>query len=286
LGISNNSYATITHRNYRIIFRIAVLTILITGLTLAISPVACAATIGFYTDWGGTSSGVPGTVISLSGNGYDPGVAVLIWFDTDDDGIRGTDEFQVWVTTDASGGLTTAMSLEVPEVPVGNYSIRSDVSGDEGTVSTVFSVTGAGISASPESGAPDTEITVSGSNFAPDTPVWIWLDTSPDSIRNTGEVQVQVAVSAAGEIPPDTQLTLPAVDAGTYMLYVSGEDGAIEAYTSIEVTPPYSSGRSPSLLWILLFIGVAIVVSLAARFIMTRFRERKSRTSGPETGPE
>ncbi len=166
-----------------------------------------------------STSGAPGTVITVSGSGFMPNTAGWVWFDSNGDSVRNAGEPQVPATTTAAGAIPSGGALTIPAIAAGGYQVLADIpSGGTSEASASFTVVVRAIALSPASGASGTIITITGSGFTLNTAGWVWFDSNGDSVRNAGEPQVPVTTTAAGAIPSGVALSVPVTAAGGYQV--------------------------------------------------------------------
>jgi hypothetical protein len=186
------------------------------------------------------ASGVPGTIITITGSGFAIITAGVVWFDTNRDDVIDPGEPQVSVTTTAAGAIPTGIFLTVPAVAPGTYPVQADIpSGVPVEASASFTVTSPSVTLSPTSGVLGTVITITGSGFAINTAGVVWFDSNVDGAVDPGEPQASVTTTAAGAIPAGIILTVPAVAPGTYPVRADIPPGVpVEASASFTVPSP------------------------------------------------
>ena len=186
------------------------------------------------------TSGMPGTVITITGSGFAINTAGVVWFDSNGDGVIDPGEPQVAVTTTAAGAIPTGIILTVPAMAPGTYPARADIpSGGSVEAAASFTIPSPGITLSPTSGAPGTVITVTGSSFAINTAGVVGFDSDGSGAIDPGEPQVAVTTTAAGAIPGGTILAVPAVAAGGYRVLTDiPSGGSVEAAASFTIPSP------------------------------------------------
>ena len=210
-----------------------------TGLSIEASATFTVAVLGISLS---PTSGAPGTVITISGSGFTPNTAGVVWFDSNGDNVRDgpPTEPEVLVTTTTAGAIPSGVILAVPSVALGTYLVRADIpTGVTIEASASFTVLTPGISLSPTSGAPGTVTTVSGSGLTPNTAGWVWFDSDGDGVIDVGEPQASVTTTSAGAVPSGITLTVPTVAPGTYQVLADiPADGTAEASASFIVPTP------------------------------------------------
>jgi hypothetical protein len=88
------------------------------------------------------ASGAPGTVVTITGNGFVLNGTGLVWFDVNDDSVRDVGEPQVSLTTTSSGFIPAGVVLTIPDVASGIYHLRADLPiGGNIEASATFTVT-------------------------------------------------------------------------------------------------------------------------------------------------
>ena len=158
------------------------------------------------------STGISGTVITVSGSGFTPNAAGMVWFDSNGNNAVDAGEPQTSVTTTASGAIPAGVNLTVPAANTGTYSVRADIAiGGPVEASGTFAIPILAITSSPTSGAPGTVITITGSGFNPGTAGTIWFDTNGNNAVDAGEPQISVITSSNGSTPAGVNLTVPSL---------------------------------------------------------------------------
>ncbi|MGD0353801.1 MAG: IPT/TIG domain-containing protein, partial [Dehalococcoidia bacterium] len=183
------------------------------------------------------ASGVPGTVITITGSGFGSNIAGAVGFDSNGNGAIDPGEPQVSVATTAAGAITAGTILTVPAVPAGVYQVLADIPvGMPVEASANFTVLVRAITLSPVSGAPGTVITITGSGFAPNTAGAVGFDSDGSGALDPGEPRVSVTTTAAGAIPAGITLAVPAVAPGTYPVVADiPSGGSVEASANFTV---------------------------------------------------
>jgi hypothetical protein len=188
------------------------------------------------------NSGTVGTVVAVSGDGFAPSSGGFVWFDANDDGVRGADEPQAPVTSDAAGEIPSGITLTAPSVAPGARAMRADIpNGGSAEASVPFTVVGgaASMSLNPSTGTLGTTMIITGSGFAPDAIGHVWFDTDGNGIADGTEPQVPVTVTAAGAIPAGITLTVPEVAPNsTYWVHadIPSAGSGVEASASFKST--------------------------------------------------
>jgi hypothetical protein len=187
-------------------------------------------------------SGTVGTAVTVSGNGFAPSSAGFVWFDVNDDGVRGADEPQAPVTSNAAGEIPSGITLTAPSLAPGTCAIRADIpTGGSVEASATFTIVGgpASLSLNPSTGTLGTTMTIIGSGFAPNAIGQVWFDTNGNGITDGTEPQIPVTVTAAGVIPAGVTLTVSEVAPNsTYWVHadIPSAGSGVEASASFKST--------------------------------------------------
>ena len=154
------------------LFRILAMAVILSLLMLAIPAMpALAQTATVSPD-----NGPPGTVITVSGSGFDVDESGYVWFDIDGDSIRDTGEPYDTATTDGSGVIEAGATLTVPVEARGTYAVRVDIpSGTPIEDSDTFTITPE-IELDDSSGNVGDTLTVDGYGFNDGVTVTIYYD--------------------------------------------------------------------------------------------------------------
>jgi len=186
------------------------------------------------------STGVAGTVISVTGSNFALNTAGVVGFDSNGSGAIDPGEPQVAVTTTAAGAIPAGIFLAVPALAPGTYGVLADISvGGSVEASANFTVPSPSVVSSPTSGVPGAVITITGSGFASNTAGAVGFDSNGSGAIDPGEPQVAVTTTAAGAIPAGIILTVPAVAPGTYGVRADIPLGVpVEAVASFTVPSP------------------------------------------------
>lgn len=190
------------------------------------------------------SSGLPGTLITVTGSGFTPPGNVLVWFDTDRDGINDSGEPSTWVTSGDDGKIIAALSVPV-SLSSRAYPVRAGLSANKALAQANFTVKGPTLSLSPNKGIPGTTVTVTGQRFPANTPGWVWFDADGNYERNNGEFSKRVTANGYGKFT--VSLTIPTVPAAVYHIRADlplPEGGSIGASGSIIILPAPSLSLS------------------------------------------
>ncbi|MDD3652586.1 MAG: PKD domain-containing protein [Desulfotomaculaceae bacterium] len=217
-------------------------------ITVNQSPVVISLTPG---------SGPAGTFVTITGSGFAPSTAGIIWFDTNGDGIQNNGEPPAkisTVTTDASGNLPSDVLAVPGDVATGSYAIHADIpAGDAIEASAAFTVS-AGILLSCNAGIPGVTTFVTGSGFDAGAAGTVWFDTNGNEVLDDGEPSVGVNTDTSGAIPLLTSLSVPSASTGSYNVRADiPGGGGIEANASFTITssgiivePSYGNNRVSS----------------------------------------
>ena len=182
------------------------------------------------------TSGPPGTTVTITGTGLIASTVGIIWFDTNGNSVIDAGEPATLVTTTTGGAIPAGITLNIPNVGLGSYSIRADIPlGGLLEASATFVVT-ATLTLSPVSGTAGTSVIIIGSGFVSSTSGSVWFDTNGNSIIDAGEPAILVTTTALGAIPAGTTLSVPAVAVGSYFIRVDIPlGGAVEASATFTV---------------------------------------------------
>lgn len=199
------------------------------------------------------TSGSSGTVITITGGGFAASTDGWVWFDSNKDSVRDAGEPQASVTTDAAGSIPSETTLTAPELAAGTYNVWADIpegSAVEASKSFSYINPPPSMSLTPASGVMNTSVIgVSGSYFAANTAGYVWFDSDGDSVRDSEEPQVSVTTTAAGAIPPGTDLhTSSLAPNKTYQVRVDIPSGG-----SIEASASFTTSKTTTALIITKF---------------------------------
>ncbi len=147
------------------------------------------------------TSGPMGTLVTVSGSGFADSSAVTIKYD----GTQVTT-----TTTTASGAIPSGVTFVVPASAAGIHTVQA-TDASSNTASTTFTVTAPAITISPTSSPAGTQVTVSGSGFAPSSTVTITYDGSTVTTS-----PITVTTTASGAIPSGVTFVVPASAAGIH----------------------------------------------------------------------
>jgi hypothetical protein len=152
-----------------------------------------------------SQQGPPGTSVTATGTGFQPGETVNVTFNNVAVGNP---------VADPSG--TFRVTFNIPQIAAGNYQVdaRGQTSGD--TASATFMVGGATVSLSAASGPVGAALTASGTGFVAGDPVRLLFAGSPVTTQNA---------DTNGNIT--FNFTVPNVSPGTYFVVLSARSGAV-----------------------------------------------------------
>lgn len=182
------------------------------------------------------STGPSGTVVTLSGSNYAASASIYVYLDTTP-GSAGI--YLGNFVTDGSGNIPASTSVTIPGMPAGEYYLETYYVNDfyQVLASEPFKVTAAEtLSLSTNAGPLGTVVTITGSNYAPNSVVGVYLDLTPGSANYyLGDF----TADGSGNIPASTTITIPAVDSGNYYIDTIYVDVNYEllASQSFTVTP-------------------------------------------------
>lgn len=182
------------------------------------------------------SSGLPGTLITVTGSGFMPGGEVLVWFDANRNGTKDNGEPSTTVPSGSYGKIIASLTVPAAGLSPGAYPVRAGLSANEALAKANFTVKGPALSLSPNKGIPGTTVTVTGSRFPANTPGWVWFDTNGNYERDSGEFYKKVTANGYGKFT--VSLTIPSITAGVYYIRADLPEGSlIEASGSIIILP-------------------------------------------------
>ena len=148
----------------------------------------------------GTSSGPPGTTVTISGSGFGANAKVSLTFDGN--AIRS-------VSTNNGGSLST--SFQVPEAPGGPHSVGVSEAG-RGAMQTTFTVTPR-LTLERNGSPPGSSVTVTGTGFsANERAILVTLN----------QARVASGISADANGSWSASLLIPTLPAGTYTVRAAG----------------------------------------------------------------
>ena len=204
------------------------------------SPVETSATFAVTVPSISLSSacGPAGTTTTVTGSGFAGNASGRVFFDSNKNGQYDSGEPSQSVTANATGAISTT-TLTIPSVAPGTYQVLADCpSGSPIEAVANFAVAVPSIGLSPACGPVGTTTTVTGGNFAGNTSGRVFFDSNKNGQYDSGEPSQSVATNATGDLSP-TNLTIPAVAAGTYQVLADCPSGSpIEASRNFGVTVP------------------------------------------------
>ncbi|HEY1296681.1 MAG TPA: hypothetical protein VGJ60_26690, partial [Chloroflexota bacterium] len=168
--------------------------------------------------------GPPGTSITATGTGFQPGETVQVFFNGAQVGTP---------VADTAG--TFKSTFNIPTIANGKYQVDAKGQTSGNTASAPFTVGGANVALSTDSGAVGASVTATGTGFAPGDSVRLVFAGSLVSTQNadtTGSVTFN--------------FTIPRVVPGLYLVVMSGGSGATASATFTVTSVPQTPVASPS----------------------------------------
>ncbi len=163
-------------------------------------------------------SGTFGTAIAITGNGFASGAKGQIWFDTNGNGLKDSEEPYRMISTTPEGELPKFTRLTAPKAPGGDYKVLIDIpGGDTIEAESLFTIT-SDIMLNKKTGYSGTTLTISGQGFAPQASGEVWFDTNSNGKPEDNEPRTSLTCDENGVIPPETMLTTPAAGPGKYFI--------------------------------------------------------------------
>jgi hypothetical protein len=192
------------------------------------------------------TSGLPGTVITITGGGYGPG-DYLVWLDINNDSVPNINESQITVTS-VDGKITASLIVPPGTLP-GTYPVKiSQYDTVNGTIygaykgSPNFIVSGPGLLLNPGKGKPGTIITIQGSRFPANATGQLWFDINGNYTKDPDETAKSVTTNRYGGFV--TTITIPSIQAGAYKLVAEFTDSSAKAAAPVTVLAPPSISLS------------------------------------------
>ncbi len=149
-------------------------------------------------------TGTPGTVITVSGSGFTPTTAGIVFFDTNGNSIADEGEPQTTVMTTATGAFPDGIILTVPGTGAGTYPVRADVpSGDTPEAAADFTVSNEAPTVSAV-GLYQTNYTTEVTAMTPQTEYAVKITvTDSNSLNDLDMVKVTIFYDENGTYAPE-----------------------------------------------------------------------------------
>jgi hypothetical protein len=158
------------------------------------------------------SAGAVGSTVVISGSGYAAGGTILLTFD------GSTPPNTPACTADATGSFSNC-AFTVPAKTAGSYTVAAS-DGSANSASTGYTVQPA-LSLAPSAGAVGSTVTLSGSNYAPNSSLTVTFDGTKVSTSGTCTAEGDGTLLTAN----NCTFTVPAVSAGTYTVRAKDRSG-------------------------------------------------------------
>ncbi len=165
------------------------------------------------------TSGNAGSTVTVKGVGFTPSASITIKFDTSPLATTPTS-----LAANSSGGFSASATIS-SAATVGSHTISaSDITGKTATATFTVSVLGI-ITLSPTSGSIGASVTVTGSNFNPNSAITIKFDTSP-----LATTPAAIATTATGTFTATITIPLTASN-GAHTITTTDASGATGSAT-------------------------------------------------------
>jgi hypothetical protein len=176
-----------------------------------------------------SQDGPPGTSVTATGTGFQPGETVQVFFNGAQVGTP---------LADTTGTFRTTFTI--PSLPNGSYQADAKGQSSGDTASAPFTVGGASVMLSASSGPVGTNLTATGSGFAPGTSVRVLF---ADALVDTQTANTNGSVTS--------NFAIPRVVAGNYLVTMTVQNGptvtAIFTVTAQTETPtPVATTTTPT----------------------------------------
>jgi hypothetical protein len=250
-------------------------------------------------------TGIPTTIVTITGRGFQPNVLGLVWFDIHPDSIFNDDEPSYQFSTTAEGTFPEGICLTVPDVPPGKYYILADapieasmdlthapieevieakaeftvepVVTDGTTPPPVTPVKGQ-MFITPDNGVSGTTIFISGNNFPSNADARVWFDSNNNMVYDSDEPLKEFITNEYGGFYSVT-LKVPPVSDAIYLIGISTPDGSIlgdfKLFEVIQPQPPPMTENNP-LLWVEIFVPVVIVGAVSTLTVKNRLDKKNT----------
>ncbi|PFI93406.1 Ig-like domain-containing protein, partial [Priestia megaterium] len=160
-----------------------------------------------------TNQGGVGKTVEVRGASLDPDSSGTVYFDSNNNELLDEDEKNVAVLSDEFGAFS--VSLDIPEVSAGKYSIRYIPNSEGISVKPIqYEVLSPSLGVYPGSGNINKLVTIKGDNFIPYEPGTIYFDSNNNDQFDNDEKSVKVLPDSSGNY--SVSLTIPDVAPGEY----------------------------------------------------------------------
>ncbi len=202
------------------------------------------------------ASGLSGSTVAITGNGFSPNTYGNVFFDTNRNGVLDVGEPVQYPVTSPTGSFSTTLTVpQAGQVQIGiAYQITAAFPAGSPAASTSFTVagsatTGQGITLSAASGLAGSAVTITGNGFTPNTYGNVFFDTNRNGVLDVGEPVQYPVTSPVGAF--SATLTVPQagqVQTGVaYQITAAFPAGAPQAWAPFTVAGSATTGQSVTL---------------------------------------
>jgi hypothetical protein len=186
------------------------------------------------------SSGAQGTIITVSGGGFEPSQAGIAWLDINKNGMFDTEsESSTPVISDISGRVVTALPVPNSNISPGTYPVRIELPvGTPVKPTANFMLSNATIALTTRKAVPGGTLIAYGSNFTPNTGGTLWFDSNDNGVQDAEEFSRDLVSDKYGKFM--INVVVPNAKAGVHAIRAvfQGNDSN-SALAKINVlTPP------------------------------------------------